>query len=67
MSLDFDVRGQHQIIMIGITHQLLRELGYKNAQNFFTGGSIIMDSGWLKHLNDGFISYKHIAFHVKRH
>ncbi len=26
-----------------------------------------MDFGWLKHLNDGFISYKHIDFPIKRY
>ncbi len=53
MSVDFDVRGQQRI-------------------NLFTGGIIIIyrglyilsrsDSLKLKHLNDGFLSYKHAAF-----
>ncbi len=42
--------------------------------DFITGGSVIVDYGlvfWpevkvLKRLNDGFVSYKHTAFHFIR-
>ncbi len=52
------------------------DVRWQQGMAIFTGGSIIMDYGlefWpeatvlkIKHLNGGFVSYEHAAFHFTR-